>query len=225
MNKISALQLTFKSMLAGILITLGTAAVAMGNSLIGPLLFAIAPLIIIYKNLYMFTGSRYCNEGLSKFQQCYVFFINIVTVIACATSITFVRELYANVDRFLDSCLNITDYSTVPFYVSFLLAIPAGAMYYLGFFCYEKYKNIWLVIMPFMLVNHIGFEFTLTDIAFVILAQKDFADISHLRLLVVPLGNIIGAYLFAKYGLQAVVLRPKGQPDDSTDYDDSDKRR
>lgn len=213
MNKISVLELTSKSILAGILITIGAAAIAMGNNVIGPLLYALAPLLIIYKGLYMFTGSRYCNENLSKAQMCYVFIINVMTVIVCASAIDLIRDENADVDRFLAGCFSIADYANIPFYVSFLLAIPAGAMYYLAFFCYEKYKNILLVIMPFIVVNHIGFEFILTDITLVILLQKDLAEISYLRLALVPIGNILGACLFAKYGLQAVVLRPKGQSD------------
>ena len=173
----------FKSILAGIMVAIAAYTQTMiTNKYVGAFLFATALLVVCVQGYNLFTGRIGYVRTRKQAKECCLWFIGNIIGVA----------ILGNVFNSVSHALVETKLA-IPLYMTFWNACWCGLLMYVAVDGFKKksYLSIVYCIPTFILA---GFEHCIAD-AYHIIAARAFTFDSLIFILIVILGNIIGAKL------------------------------
>lgn len=197
-------QLISKSILAGLLISLGaTAFLTANNKIVGALLFSIGLTAVILLEANLYTGKiGYVNNKVKLFDAVIILFINLLVASICGLIFYGAKN---------NICENLWLNKLTKSWYEFLFdSIGCGICIYLSVELYKKTSSIFVIVLGVLVFILSGFEHCIADI-FYLNAAMSFDLKSVLYILIAIVGNSIGSLLvrFLQLNFKFCDLKPK----------------
>lgn len=186
-------QFTVKSFLAGVLIGLACVIyIACPIPYAGSFLFSLGLLTIIIKQYYLYTGKVGDWVPSTTLKLIYMFIVNGIACGITTYLFTLTRIDLHHINDVVQVKLSGTLLS------SFILGIGCGAMMHIAYYNFKKERHPLYVIMPVMLFILAGFDHSVANCGFLAMAHHSMSGEDWIRLILVVLGNAVGAWIFTK---------------------------
>jgi formate/nitrite transporter FocA (FNT family) len=185
------MKIFISSILAGIMIAIGTIAFLQIQGIAGAFIFAIGLLTIVQFQLNLFTGK--VNYLTSYKEIPYIFTILIGNLIGCCLMFAFPAAAASSI---------VAIKLTTPLWLAFIKAMLCNILIYVGI---EANKNNDKITLIFAVAAFIiaGFEHSIALACFVIAAGA-FSWASLIYLIIVILGNAFGGILFHQLRIKTI---------------------
>ncbi len=202
-DKINLINLYISSVFAGICISIGcTVNLLVDNKYIGALLFSFGLLTILSYNLDLYTG-KICyllDKGVDYLDDLITIWVGNVGGALLTAFILEPTRIYNTLNLKANKLVELKGADSLP--SLFFLGTMCGICLYIAVIQYNSsenisFKNIFIVIMSVSIFVICGFEHSIADMFYALIANNRSFDFPHI--IVITLGNSFGSMLCAYF--------------------------